>query len=174
MKKDDIEKLPMLFEIFPNFPSIRVMHITDQHSDVVKKLASFFKENEYEFDVMVSDAAFQKSVEEALNEPSKYLTIRPLAYTDTQYNFKGRQYDTVVVDVDFDKILQERYFFERIYALMKNAAGILVLIPRQSTILEGIEERLEDYNFVAVNPIDLFDEYQVIYAKKMHGWDGAR
>lgn len=174
MKKEDIEKLPLIFEIFPDFPSIRVMQVTDQHVDVVQKFAEFFKENEYEFDVMASSLAFQNSLEDSLTNPSQYLVIKPLEYSNTHYNYKGRHYDTVVVDVDFSKIHDERYFFERIYAVMKNAAGMIVLIPKQSTILEGMIERLEDYNFVAVNPIDIFDEYQIIYAKKMHGWDGAR
>lgn len=174
LQPTDLEKLPALFEIFPNFPSIRVMQITNRHLNVVERLAQFFKENDYEFDVMVSNETFKQSIEDTLKDPSQYLCIRPLAYDDARYNYKGRQYDTVVVDVDFDEIVDERYFFERIYALMKNAAGMIVLIPKQSPILVGVTERLESYNFVALNLIDIFEEYQIIYAKKMHGWGGAR
>ena len=174
MCSNDLEKLPLLFEVFPDFPSIRVMQITDKEPQVVIKVATFLKEKGYGFDVMATDASFLQVLKESIQNPSEYLEIRSLDYDSTKYNYHGKNYDSVFVNVDFEKIKDERYFFERIYATMKNAAGLIVLIPKHSPILEGLVERLEGYNFVAVNPIDLLDEYQVVYAKKMHGWDGAR
>ena len=53
---------------------------------------------------------------------------------------------------------------------MKNAGVVAILIPKNEPLLDVIDKKLEESFFVAINHIDIFDDYDVVTAKKMHGW----
>ncbi len=53
---------------------------------------------------------------------------------------------------------------------MKNAAILTLVVERGAPLLEHIDKDLEECYFVAINHIDIFDDYDVVTAKKMHGW----
>lgn len=63
-----------------------------------------------------------------------------------------------------DKILR------LVYRALENSANIIILEKKSNDNLEQIKELLEDLSFVAINNIDLFEDYHLITAKKLHMW----
>jgi len=39
-------------------------------------------------------------------------------------------------------------------------------------VLDRWQQVLEENYFVATNTIDMFEEYEILISKKMHGWGG--
>jgi len=59
---------------------------------------------------------------------------------------------------------------KKFFRIMKNAGVVAILIPKDAPLRDLIDQRLEASYFVAINHIDIFDDYDVVTAKKMHGW----
>ena len=63
-----------------------------------------------------------------------------------------------------DKILK------LMYRALENSANLIILEKKTNENLEEIKELLDKTSFVAINNIELFEEYNLITAKKMHMW----
>lgn len=63
-----------------------------------------------------------------------------------------------------DKILKQ------MYKALENSANIIILEKKSNKNLEEIKDLLDKTSFVAINNIELFHDYNLITAKKMHMW----
>ena len=63
-----------------------------------------------------------------------------------------------------DKILK------LMYKALENSANIIILENKSHENTEEIKELLDKTSFVAINDIDLFENYNLITAKKLHMW----
>jgi hypothetical protein len=86
---------------------------------------------------------------------------------------QGKIYEYVFVTAKIEKEIRSD-FVKRVHSIIKNSGNIIIFLPKGS-----YEERyswielLEDHYYVASNTIDdLFENYDVLISKKMHGWGG--
>ncbi|MCP4971482.1 MAG: hypothetical protein GY932_12935 [Arcobacter sp.] len=56
------------------------------------------------------------------------------------------------------------------YKALENSANIIILEKKSNDNLEEIKSLLDKTSFVAINNIDLFEDYHLITAKKLHMW----
>ena len=63
-----------------------------------------------------------------------------------------------------DKILQ------MMYKALENSANIIILEKISHNNVDEVKMLLDKSSFVAINHIDLFEEYVIITAKKLHMW----
>ncbi len=56
------------------------------------------------------------------------------------------------------------------YKALENSANIIILEKKSNDNLEEIKTLLDKTSFVAINDIDLFEDYNLITAKKLHMW----
>lgn len=56
------------------------------------------------------------------------------------------------------------------YKALENSANIIILEKKSHKNTQEIKELLDKTSFVAINDIDLFEEYTLITAKKLHMW----
>jgi ubiquinone/menaquinone biosynthesis C-methylase UbiE len=79
-------------------------------------------------------------------------------------------YDFVFVSIDLKEVQDEKMFFKKLYAISKNGGKVLFITSLEED-LQAFEEKLIEYNYVAINPIvSTFSNYQILSAQKMHGW----
>lgn len=149
-----------LTEIIPNFPTTHLMYLGDEDEEMISFFSNYAKEKGNVFDVRIFDC-----------KNDKYQSIDILA---PKYNTNSYQYDTLFLNLKTIPKEHLTHLFERVYASMKNAGGVVVFLPYDDDFALEIEYFLQDTNYVAVNPIDLSDNVKIVYAKKMHGWGGAR
>ncbi len=160
MEQTSIQKL---LEIVPPYPGIRIFHISDRETLLSRTIFDFCEERDYEYDLMAMDSAFQNRLEKEGIEAETF------DWKKHRYNKHAKLYDYVFVSIDPSKIADWPLFLKKIYMIMKNSAKLLLFLPpKEST--ERFEALLEAGNFVAINPIDLFSDYRLLSAQKMHGW----
>lgn len=147
-----------LTEIIPDFPTTHIMYLGDEDDEFIEFLSSYTKDRNYIFDIKVFDG-------------KKYEKIDILA---PKYNTNSYQYDSLFLNLKTVPKESVTHLFQRVYASMKNAGGLVVVLPIDDDFAFEVEYVLQEANYVAINPIDLSDEYKIVYAKKMHGWGGAR
>ncbi len=147
-----------LATIIPNFPTTHVMYLGDGDDEFISYLKDLSQKNSFVFDVRVFDGEKYEKID--IDAP--------------KYNTKGYQYDTLFLNLKKVPTKFAKHLFERVYASMKNAGGLILCLPNDDEFACEIEYFLEDLNFVAINPMDLSEDIKIVYAKKMHGWGGSR
>lgn len=140
-------------QIMPDFPMTHTLFLGKYDEDIVSFIQNFTDKNGWVFDTLAGEAFDIKA---------------------PKYREKTYQYDTVILNAD-DSFLQDKiYLFEHVYDALKNAGGLILIIPKLSKLSSQAEEILEKCNFVAINPMDIDVKKDIFYAKKMHGWGGFR
>jgi len=160
MKREPIRKL---LEIIPPYPGIRIFHISDREVLLSEEISDFCEERACEYDLMVPDPQFLQRVK------SEGIEAEAFDLKKQRYNKHAKLYDYVFVTLDLSKITDWPLFLKKIYMIMKNAAKLLLFLPKDAS-LEQYEALLEAGNFVAINPIDICNDYRLLSAQKMHGW----
>ncbi len=158
-----IEHIRTLLSIVPAYPGVGIYHISDHEPLLSLELTRFCEERGYSYDLMVPDMNFLEVLREEGIAAEAFDLRRP------RYNRHAKLYDFLFVTLDPLRIEAWPLFLKKLYMIMKNGAKLLLFLPLQEPA-ERYEALLEAGNFVAINPIDLFDDYQLLSAQKMHGW----
>ncbi|NPA29503.1 MAG: hypothetical protein GXO33_04890 [Epsilonproteobacteria bacterium] len=58
----------------------------------------------------------------------------------------------------------------KLHAAVKNAGTLALLIRRDAPLLRRIDALLEEADYVAVGHVEIFEAFDVVTAKKLHGW----
>jgi Icc-related predicted phosphoesterase len=133
-----------LFTLIPNHPGIFISILEDENFDCVDKLKEY-----------------TDSIKATLH-------VNEFEFEQKNYTKHAVQYDFVFICADINKQNDILEIANKIYRVLKNAGHTFVLSKKETTYT--LSEIFEESNFVAVNTISLDDEYDVISAKKMHGW----
>ena len=163
ISKNELEKL---ISIIPDYPGVTIFHMADEGEKFCGMLDTFAKEKGYTYHPVSTDGAFVKALHEA-----GISQARQISYKQQRYNQHSKLYDFIYIEVDPLQLENPQLFLKKIYAIAKNAAKILFFLPEGKEDFPALEAMLEKGNFVAINPIDdMFRDYKVLSAQKMHGW----
>lgn len=168
-----MKNLELLEEIVPDFPATRIMLLTDTDSPLIPWLSSLIKSREASLDIKTFSQELAKTMKNSPLSQNQLINIELIDTNTQRYDNQGYKYDTLFLHIK-NKTENTTFLLERIYAGMKNAGGIICIQPKTNPLALDLETALDEANFVAVNPIDLDKNHIIYYAKKMHGWDGAR
>ncbi|GEM_PF-472573 len=121
----------------------------------------FYRNNKYFLDILQESLSSTnpriKAVELTDDFAQKTLKLTPRAY---EY--------VVLVDI-LDGTNSE--YLKELYHSLENSAHIIVL-SKKSNLIDAyyIKELLDSNDFRAANEIDIFDDYYLVTAKKLHMW----
>lgn len=163
----------ILGEIIPDFPATRVMLICDKNTSLVKWLSDFVKTREASLDIRALSKSSCEAIKKLNLEEKNKITLELLHELSQRYNPHAYKLDTLFLYIE-EQLEDKNHLLTRVYAGMKNAGGVVAIVPKENPLADTLEMDLEEANFVAINPIDILDTHKVFYAKKMHGWGGAR
>ncbi len=140
---------------------MELFHLSTQETTLCQSLYNLTKEQEYGYDLFITAS---EDIEQST------LNAQTFDFKKQRYNKHAKQYDYAFIMIDPNEIEKPELFYKKLYAIMKNAGKLIFIEPKREK-LGALEEILIASNFVAVNPIeDVFDEYQILSAQKMHGW----
>ena len=142
-----IKELNLFKDLFQPFPNISILHINngiDFLNPVIEEVVNTYEGN----------LKYIKFIDE------KSARIKSSA-RDFEYIILS---DILSYCPNKDKIIKLHY------KALENSANIIVLEKKLNNNLEEIKELLDKSSFVAINNIDLFEEYHLITAKKLHMW----
>lgn len=81
-----------------------------------------------------------------------------------------REYKYVILGDVLDYIEDKTSFLKLYYHSLENSGNIIILTKKSSKNIEEIKHSLDTLSFHAINDIDIFENYLIITAKKMHVW----
>ncbi len=154
-----MKNIDELFEIIPAYPGLEIAYIDDGSFD--------FRENFIDFAKKTEASLYIKDTNATQKEKDSFVTIEPFSFDDKRYTKHSILYDYIFVASNLnDKNIEE--ILKKLYRVAKNAAHVFLFVANED--MDQIEKFLEDTNFVAINKIDEIEKFQIISAKKMHGW----
>jgi len=172
MKNIEEHALNQLLEIIAPAPALRIAHFTNGGEALVAKLSHFCIENNYEYQLNITSPSFFKTIQKTYKE---HPFIQSLAFNlnRPRYMIQGKVYDYLFVTSPIEEHIQSS-FLQKAHGIIKNAGLIILFIPKGDTQQRYTWMRLfEEHYFVASSTIDdLFEHYDILISKKMHGWGG--
>jgi hypothetical protein len=169
MKNLELKKIEQLLSIIPDHPALRIMYITDGNTQLTDALFKLIQNKEYELLLNVVTDDYEEIKEKYTH---KEVTVKKITFEQRRYASMAKTYDYVFVSATVPETLQNQ-FAKTIHTHIKNAGNIILFLEKDNLkLLDSWRQVLEENYFVASNTIDLFDEYEVLSSKKMHGWGG--
>ncbi len=172
MKNLETKAINQLLAILPNHPAIRIMHFCDGGEAFCLALKTMCQEREYEYQLNIVDADFYEKAQELYAQEGVCAT-KLVKWEQRRYASMARLYDFLFVTA-FVPDEHEEAFIENVFHHIKSAGNIIIFLPKnEPKVLQRWWELLEEKYFVAINTIDIFEHYELLVAKKMHGWGGS-
>lgn len=97
-------------------------------------------------------------------------TIDFVGETSARLKASAREYEYIVLSNTLFYCTNKDKILKIIYKALENSANIIIIEKKENNNLDEIKKLLDDTSFVAINDIDLFEEYNLITAKKLHMW----
>jgi len=171
MKKLETQSITQLLEIIPNHPGLRVSQFSDGGEAFCDALNNLCLEREHEYQLNVLDEAFFIKAKELYGN-NKLSSVKRIKWNQRRYSSLAKQDDVLFVTATIPKEYR-KIFAQNIHSHIKNA-GHLVLFLEKNNQKNSDEwwSFLEEYLFVAISTLDIFENYEILIAKKMHGWGG--
>jgi hypothetical protein len=141
------KELNLFKELFADYPNIAILHI-DNHLNLV---------NETLEEIRTSNGG-----------NIKYIPFS--SQKDARLTASAREYEYVVLGDILSHCPNKDKILQLIYKAIENSGNIIILEKKSHKNKEEILEILDELGFMASNNIDLFEDYELLTAKKMHHW----
>ena len=171
MKKLETKSIEQLVEIIPNHPGLRISQFSDGGEDFSNKLSQLCLSRESEYQLNVLNEEFYERAQK-LYAQEKLSSVKLIKWNQRRYSSPAKQYDFIFITATVPEN-HRRLFAKIIHSHIKNSGHLILFLEKNNH--KNIEEWynfLEEYLFVAMNTIDLFENYEILISKKMHGWGG--
>jgi len=170
MKNLESKKIEQLLSIIPDHPAIQIMHITQSGRQLSDALATLVKQKEYTLLLNVTDDNAYEELKE--NYSNTFSSVKKMKFDQRRYASMAKMFDYVFVTTTVPDEFQDQ-FAKSIHGHIKNAGHIILFLEKSNLkVLDRWRQVLEENYFVATNTIDMFNEYEILISKKMHGWGG--
>lgn len=87
-----------------------------------------------------------------------------------KFKLVARDFEYVVVTDCLNEIEDIDKFIKVIYHSLENSANVILISHKNKNSLQFMVEVLDRNDFRATNSIDIFNDYDLVVAKKMHMW----
>jgi hypothetical protein len=169
MKSLEKEGIEQLLSIVPNYPATRILEINDGGEDLSLELKRFSKNREFEYLLDTVDEEFYNRAKELYSD-GEFCIVHKIKLEQRRYVNMAKQFDFAFITATIPLEFREE-FLKKVHSHIKNSGNIILFLPKNDFKLRALWwQSLEDTLFVAINNIDLFKNYEIIIAKKMHGW----
>ncbi len=157
-------ELKQFLELFLPQPGYKILDVTS-HAD---ELTQIIEKRIQPYDGRLSLAMYPG--EHKNWEYSSTIQAHSIDSLSKPFRALARDNDIVVIR----DVLNEHEFPDRIlkiiYKTLANTGEIIIISKKGRTDIPALLQTLEDFEFRAANSIDIFEEYDLVMAKKMHMW----
>lgn len=170
MKPVELDKLEQLLPIIGPYPSTSVAHFSDMNIEVSHAIHTFCRQKNYTYQLNCTDHSFYADAVKSFTGNSD-IRIIDFGLDRPRYLIQGKTYEYIFVTVDLPDD-QRDDFLKKTHEILRNAGNILLFLPKMTDAQRyQWEKLLEENYYVATNTInDLFESYDLLISKKMHGW----
>ena len=87
-----------------------------------------------------------------------------------QFRLKTREFEYAILFDIIKNCTNKEKFIKAVYHSLENSAFIIIIEPKSNNNISEIIELLDICEFRVANNIDIFEDYNLIMAKKLHMW----
>lgn len=170
MKQIEQDKLQKLLQIIGPYPSTSVVHFSDGNLELSEAIYGYCHAKSYHYQVNATEKGFFEAMQGRF-EGREGIRIIDFSLKRPKYMIQGKSYEFLIVTMDLPEE-QRDDFLRKAHEIIRNSGNILLFVPHGSSEEHyQWEKLLEENYYVATNTIDdLFEHYDLIISKKMHGW----
>lgn len=148
--------------LVPDFPNVKILALANAQSlKPLKALHEHIKPLDGQIDLCSFDDDFSIDLSNVHFEEKLHSTN----------DFSVRGYEFLFVFDILNQFKNLQSFLLQCYHALENSGNIFIF-DTQNNSYEKIQNTLSECNFVAINTLNEAN-YNIIGAKKMHGWDGG-
>lgn len=162
------QNLDDILSIIRHQPAIRFMHFSDSDIGLCKRLKEVTIANDYEYKLHILQDSLYESLSQNFEE--KNISLQWTNLKSDRYTTSARFYDYLFVSAKIEDEMMEE-FIKNVYRIIKSGGNIIMILKKEVSYLK-LWQILEENFFVAINSIELSSDYNLLIAKKMHGWGG--
>ena len=141
------KELNLFKDLFQEFPNIAILHVN----------------NKIEF--------LNPVIEEVVNSLEGNLKFIEFTNEESaKLRASAREFEYIILSDILSYCPNKDKIVKIMYKALENSANIIILEKKSNNNLEEIKDLLDKTSFVAINNIDLFEDYHLITAKKLHMW----
>lgn len=145
-------------------PGLRVLEVGCGGGLVTRPLASRLADRGGEIDL------FEYAAEDASLAAIPNVKAKFMESLDKTIQVISREYETVVVTLLLNKIIDPKKLLDKCYHSLENSGTFLALCREGEDDPEAIGKLLDEAHFVAMNTIGMKEGYFLATAKKLHHW----
>lgn len=151
-------------DLFHPQPGYKLLEVTTHAGEISSLLIDFLKP----YDGRLAVAQYPGEHESF--EASENLKLQNVPDFTKVFRALPRDNDIVILN----DILHRHHLPDRIlkavYTTLANTGEVIIMAPKGEMDLHQMCQELENAEYRAPNPIDIFAEYDLVMAKKMHMW----
>ena len=172
MKPIQTTALDKLLAIIPDHPSVRIGHFSNETCGCEAHIAAFCVKRGYEYRINALDKTYAQTLQSNLAQ-IPCATVQMFHLQRPVYTLQGKLYDFLFVTAPIDAPIRSD-FLRKCHPAIKNGGNIIFFLPKSDFALrDSWTMLLEEHYYVATNTIDdLFEHYDIVISRKMHGWGG--
>ena len=170
MKNIETSQVHELLQILAKKPGQRIVHFSDTEHILITHLQTFCQNIDTQYYLYCINETSHALLKPLYSDAS-HMKIIKFNLKRPRYLIQGIEYDYLFATLDF-QTNDKREFLEKCYPIIRTGGNIIILIPN-TTVSQRDEwlKILDETYYLSVNIIDnIFDNYDVIVAKRMHGW----
>jgi len=170
MKNIELSQVEQLLEIIQSKPGQRIVHFSDGSHLITKSVSDLCKEHDSAYQLYCTkDTCYDESVSNY--EGQDHIRITKFNLRRPRYLMQGIEFDYLLATLDFTEE-DKAVFLEKCYPIIRTGGNIMIIIPNAGySEMDEWRDILEEQYYVSVNIIDnIFEDYDIIVAKRMHGW----
>ena len=170
MKNLEKDQLENLLDIIGSNPSQQIVHFSDNEEMFKKNLSEYCEKRDYLYQINCTDKLFYEQATE-LHKGEKNTKVMNFNLARPSYMIQAREYNFLFLTAKIEEKIRDE-FLKKAHKIIRSAGSIVIFIEKK-----GYAQRdswvasLEENLYVATSIIDdMFEHYDVIISKKMHGW----
>ncbi|HFD14435.1 MAG TPA: hypothetical protein ENJ34_03935 [Epsilonproteobacteria bacterium] len=170
MKHLEPSQVEELLQILAKKPGQRIVHFSDANHILTKHLQHFCQNIDTQYYLYCINDSCYDDIKPLYADASHIKTIK-FNLRRPRYLIQGIEYDYLLATLDFTQE-NKREFLEKCYPIIRTGGNIIILIPNSTSAQrDEWSTLLEETYYLSVNIIDnIFNDNDVIVAKRMHGW----
>lgn len=151
-------------------PSLQIAHFSEAGDMLIDMLREYCLSKEYDYHLNCTNREFYEVTSERFKD-QKGIVVNNFFLQRRSYLIQAREYNFLFVTSLIDEEMRSD-FLKRSHKIVRSAGNIIIFIPKQDyEERDSWTELLEEHLYVSTSIVDdMFENYDVIISRKMHGW----
>jgi hypothetical protein len=172
MKNLEKEQLETLLDIIgsSSTPSLQIAHFSEGGEVLIDKIYAYCLNKKYEYHLKCTNKEFYELTAQKFKEQER-IVVSNFFLQRRSYLIQAREYNFLFVTTIIDEESRGD-FLKRSHKIIRSAGSIIIFVPKKDYHdRDNWVSNLEENLYVSTSVVDdMFEHYDVIISRKMHGW----